>query len=746
MKKYYYAILILAVLTVLSVAGFQKSVRVAAKTDAPKEARNEKAIEYLKQTGSYDSLAKAIKDVNPTSPSAINSTFIQHQKLTAINGSAEDFFGASVAISGDTAVVGSYGEEVGSDDNQGSAYVFVRNGANWLVQAKLTVFDGDDDDNFGGSVAISGDTIIIGAVGDDLGVNIDQGSAYIFVRNDTTWSQQEKLVANDGAASDNFGKSVAISGETVVIGAHFDDFGSNFMNQGSAYIFVRNGAVWTQQTKLTANDGATDDYFGNSVAISSNNVIVGAAGDDIGGNTEQGSAYIFVRSGTTWTQQTKFVANDGAAGDYFGNGVDITLTLSGTIAVVGAWRDDIGGNLNQGSAYVFTRPQSGTWAQTQKLTAAVGNNNDGFGVKVSVLPISGGTIVIGAIFSNNNQGAAYIFKRDGAVWTERQKLTGNDGTNGDNFGCSVAISGDTVIVGAYFANIGSHIDEGATYVFDIGTSAFDFDGDGKTDIGIFRPNVGEWWINRSSTGQTFATQFGLSTDKIVPADFTGDGKADIAFFRPSNGQWFILRSEDSSFYAFPFGANGDTPVPADYDGDGKTDAAVFRASTLTWYISKSSGGTDIIGFGAANDKPVIGDYDGDGKADIAIFRNGANGAEWWIRRSSDATVFATQFGLSTDNPTQGDFTGDGKSDIAFFRPSNGNWFVLRSEDFSFYSFPFGAANDIPSAGDYDGDGRIDAGVFRPSNTTWYINRSTAGTLIQQFGQTGDKPLPNAFVP
>ncbi len=276
----------------------------------------------------------------------------------------------------------------------------------------------------------------------------------------------------------------------------------------------------------------------------------------------------------------------------------------------------------------------------------------------------------------------------------------------------------------------------------------DFDGDGKTDLSIFRPlgAVSEWWWLRSSNGANAALQFGANTDRLVPVDFTGDGKTDVAFWRPSTGQWFVLRSEDFSFFAFPFGANGDVPVPADYDGDNKADAAVFRESSLTWFISKSTGGTDIIGFGATGDKPVVADYDGDGKADIAIYRpGGANGAEWWVRRSSNGTVFALQFGSPTDKAVAGDYTGDGKADVAFWRPSNGNWFILRSEDFSFFAFPFGSSTDVPSPGDYDGDGKFDAAVFRPSSSTWFANRSTAGTLIQQFGIAGDVPLPSVFV-
>ena len=274
-------------------------------------------------------------------------------------------------------------------------------------------------------------------------------------------------------------------------------------------------------------------------------------------------------------------------------------------------------------------------------------------------------------------------------------------------------------------------------------SPFDFDDDGKTDISIFRPSVGEWWINRSGTGVTFAATFGAGTDSIVPGDYTGDGKADIAVWRPSSGEWFVLRSDDFSYFSFPFGTNGDVPVPADYDADGKVDAAVYRPSTFTWFIRRSSVGTTIQQFGAEGDVPVPSDYDGDGRADIAIFRPSAG--QWWMLRST-AGVLAVTFGNSSDKLVPGDFTGDGKSDNALFRPSTGEWFILRSEDFSFYSFPFGTNGDVPAPGDYDGDGKFDATVFRPLNTTWYSQRTTAGTLIQQFGANGDRPVPNAFVP
>jgi uncharacterized delta-60 repeat protein len=275
-------------------------------------------------------------------------------------------------------------------------------------------------------------------------------------------------------------------------------------------------------------------------------------------------------------------------------------------------------------------------------------------------------------------------------------------------------------------------------------AAFDFDGDGKSDISIFRPGTGEWWVNRSSSGSTSALQFGASTDKIVPGDYTGDYKTDVAVWRPSTGEWFVLRSEDNSYFSIPFGANGDVPLASDYDGDTRADFAVYRPSNFVWYINKSSGGVQIYQFGASGDIPVTGDYDRDGKTDVAVYRP-ANGF-WYITKSSDATFLVFRFGTSTDKPVPGDYTGDGKADVAIFRPATGEWFVLRSENQSYYSFPFGINGDIPAPGDFDGDGKFDATVFRPSSNTWYSQRTTAGTLIQAFGQSGDQPVPNAFVP
>ena len=213
-------------------------------------------------------------------------------KLTASDGAANDYFGHSVAMSGDTVVVGAHCDDVGGYADPGSAYIFNRSGTNWTEQAKLTASDGTAGDYFGISVAISGDTVVVGAYGDDVGSNGDQGSAHVFVRRGSDWTQQAQLIASDGAASDYFGGSVAISGDTVVVGAYGDDGGD--AGQGSAYVFARSGTTWTEQAKLTASDGAANDYFGRSVAMSGDTAVVGATYDEVGANADQGSAYVYV--------------------------------------------------------------------------------------------------------------------------------------------------------------------------------------------------------------------------------------------------------------------------------------------------------------------------------------------------------------------------------------------------------------------------------------------------------------------
>ncbi|CAN5268753.1 hypothetical protein BH20ACI1_BH20ACI1_06180 [soil metagenome] len=273
------------------------------------------------------------------------------------------------------------------------------------------------------------------------------------------------------------------------------------------------------------------------------------------------------------------------------------------------------------------------------------------------------------------------------------------------------------------------------------TTKFDFDGDGKADISVFRPTGGNWYLLQSQNG-FIGAQFGDTNDKIVPADYDGDGKTDLAVYRA--GTWYLLRSQ-LGFTGFAFGAPDDIPQPADFDGDGKAELAVWRPSNGVGYVyNLATNQVTAAQFGASVDKPVVGDYDGDGKADYAVFRPSAG--YWYIAKASGTPAQnfdSIPFGEAQDKPVAADYDGDGKTDVAVFRPSNGTWYLLRSQ-LGFLGAQFGISTDLPTPADYDGDGKADIAVFRSG--TWYLQRSTQGFTGIQFGASTDKPAPNAFIP
>jgi hypothetical protein len=276
------------------------------------------------------------------------SDWIQQAKLTAADGEAGAEFGRSVALSDDTVIIGAARDDEKGEDS-GSVYVFTRSGTNWSQLAKLTAVDGAKGDVFGISVALDGDTALIGADLDDDKIE-DSGSVYVYTRSKGTWSQQAKLTAADAGNVDIFGVRVAISGDTALIAARRDDDDVNGVDSGSAYVFIRSGTIWTQQAKLTANDAEAGDLFGYNVALYGDTGIVTAAMDDDKG-LNSGAAYVFSRSGTNWTQQAKLTAADGAADDVFG----WSVSLSGNTALIGAPTSIFELPGRSGSAYIFQR-------------------------------------------------------------------------------------------------------------------------------------------------------------------------------------------------------------------------------------------------------------------------------------------------------------------------------------------------------------------------------------------------------
>lgn len=460
----------------------------------------------------------------------------QQAYLKASNSGFGDRFGLSVAVSGNTVVVGAVAESsaadgVGGDETDdsatsaGAAYVFVRNGASWTQQAYLKASNSDAYDWFGRSVAISGDTIVVGADGEDggaTGVNgdgadngaADSGAAYVFVRSGGTWTQQAYLKASNTGAGDHFGAAVAASNDSLVIGA-LEEAGGNSGDEGddsapgagAAYVFVRKGTRWEQQAYLKASNAGAGDWFSKAVAISGDTIVIGADGEDsgaIGVNgseadesaTWAGAAYVFVRSGTSWSQQAYLKASNTDAEDYFGSSVAVS---GDTIVVSSIWEDSGAQGVNgdafdesaseAGAAYVFVR-SGASWSQQAYLKASNAEAGDRFS---SFVAASGDTVVVAAQWEdsaatgvNGDQddngakwsGAAYIFVRQGATWSQKAYLKATNTGALDTFGKSVALSGDTLVVGADHegstaAGVNgdpwddSAFGSGAAYVFDL---------------------------------------------------------------------------------------------------------------------------------------------------------------------------------------------------------------------------------------------------------------------------------------
>ncbi len=424
--------------------------------------------------------------------------WIQQGKLVAPDSVASDWLGDSVAISGDTAILSAPGVDVPGKSGVGAAYPFVRSGTSWAAQGpRLIDPTGLELDFLGSSVAISGDTAIVGARWADLPGKANAGAALVYLRSGTTWTQQQKLISTDEAAGDSLGASVAISGNTAVIGACYASLPGK-ASAGAAYVFTRSDTSWSQQAKLISTDGAAGDWFGSSLVISGGTVLIGAPYADVPGKANGGAAYTFTGLGASWTQQVKCYGSSGVAEDNLGSAVGLT---GGTI-IAGAPYADVPGKADVGSVRVFapyTTPED-----TSLIVAAPGvldNDVDADGnvltAALSLAPAHG-TVVLdpsgsfvytpnpnwngtdfftysaydGTTYSSTAVvtievtpvGVPPVARPDGVLPSQVAKALAGDGAAGDNFGWSLDVSGDAMIVGASYADVSGKQDAGAAYV------------------------------------------------------------------------------------------------------------------------------------------------------------------------------------------------------------------------------------------------------------------------------------------
>jgi len=379
------------------------------------------------------------------------------QKVTASDGTANSYFGSAAALNGSTALIGADGD----NSFQGAAYLFTKSNGSWSEGQKLTASDGLPGDEFGYRVVLADNTLLVGAFTATVGGVVSQGAAYVFTQSDGTWSESQKLTASDGALFDNFGASVALDGSTLVVGANGATVGGNAA-QGAVYVFTESNGTWTQTQKLTANDGAAYDNFGLSVALKGSTILVGSPRAAIGANAGQGALYVFTESNGTWSQTQKLTASDGATNDSFGESV----ALDGSTALIGAYNATINGHTWQGAAYIFTE-SNGSWSEGQRLTASDGTAGANFGNAVA---LNGSTALIGAdastVRGNTYQGKAYLFTESGGNWSQSDMFIASDGAVDDYFGAALAWDGVTALISTPHPTIGGNTWQGAAYFYE----------------------------------------------------------------------------------------------------------------------------------------------------------------------------------------------------------------------------------------------------------------------------------------
>jgi hypothetical protein len=489
------------------------------------------------------SISLTVTDANglTDTKSFIYEIFPGEYFVTATDGYSNDYYGYDVAISNQHAIIGAYNDD-DKGTNSGSAYILSYGETGWSETAKLSAADGAAGDYFGYAVDISEGYALIGAYyDDDKGSN--SGAAYIFKQQGSHWVQSAKLLANNGAANDYFGYAVAISGDYAIIGSYYDD--NDYTDQGSAYIFKRHDSSWFQEAYLTASDKAASDLFGCAVDISGNYAIIGAKYDD-DSFSASGSAYIFFYDGATWSEQAKLTASDPHADDYFG----ASVSISGDYAIVGAYANDLHGT-DIGAAYIFKRTGT-TWSQTAQLTPTDGSSSDNFAYDVS---ISGDYAIVGSQNDDDidsNCGSAYLYQRDGGSWNFLLKLISEHGQLDDHFGQAVAIHENNIAIGAYYDDDkGSNSGSASIFMLDTQPAIveianqviFDLTASHVVNLTIIDTNGSDLTITAQSTDTSIISNSHIhinssGSNTLVTSTTTGEPLCFTLQFVPSQQSYF----------------------------------------------------------------------------------------------------------------------------------------------------------------------------------------------------------------
>ena len=392
---------------------------------------------------------------------------------------------------------------------------------------------------------------------------------------------------------------------------------------------------------------------------------------------------------------------------------------------------------------LLRRNSDGTADATFRTNTFLGNSDPRL---YAMLIQPDGTIIIDGNFYSINgtpRGNIARFDANGNLDT----LFFPIGTNSNVTSIARQANGD-VIVGGQFSNFAGYSRSGIVRITPgalVRVTPFDFDGDGRADVSVFRASEGRWYILQSADLTMRQVNFAIAGDIPAPADFDGDGKTDVAIYRPSNGDWWSISSVTGQQVNGAFGLLGNIPLPQDYTGDGRADYVTYNTTSRKFArISSANGSPSDVNFGLAGDRPVIGDFNGDGLSDPAIYR--PSDGNWWWKSSADGIDRATKWGLADDKCAPADYTGDGRADFGIYRPSTGVWYIYDLANNTEIIYPFGTNGDRPVSADFDGDGRADTSVFRPSDGIWYLLRSTAGYTGYQWGIATDAAVPNVYVP